>query len=81
MRAVMPTLLPDVRAIRKWIIHRDTREPENHVLQRNRYKQQSAKAQGWVRSPNLKIELAGVKGMLAVRLAGDDSTRQEIPLD
>lgn len=64
-----------------WIIHRDTREPETHALERNRYKKQSATAEGWIRSPNLGIELAGVNGKLAVRLAGNDSTRQELPLD
>jgi Uma2 family endonuclease len=64
-----------------WIIHRDTREPEIHVLKRNRYKKQSATAHGWVRSPHLRIEMAGVKGKLAVRLTGDDATRQDLPLD
>jgi Uma2 family endonuclease len=64
-----------------WIINRDTREPEIHVLKRNRYKKQSATAQGWVRSPHLNIELAGLRGKLAVRLAGDDATRQDLPLD
>ena len=64
-----------------WVIDRDTREPEIHVLKRNRYKKQSATAEGWVRSPHLKIEMAGVKGKLAVRLMGDDSTRQDLPLD
>lgn len=64
-----------------WIIHRDTRVPEIHVLKRARYKKQSATAQGWVRSPNLGIELAGMRGKLAVRLAGDDSTQQDLPLD
>lgn len=64
-----------------WVIHRDTREPGIHVLKRNRYKKQPAAAQGWIRSPNMGIELAGVKGKLAVRLAGDESTRQDLPLD
>lgn len=64
-----------------WIIHRDTREPEIHVLKCGRYKKQSATAQGWIRSPNMGIELSCAKGKLAVRLAGDDSTRQDLPLD
>jgi Uma2 family endonuclease len=64
-----------------WIIHRDSREPETYVLKRNRYTKQTATAQGWVRSPHLKIEMAGMKGKLAVRLAGDDATRQDLPLD
>jgi Uma2 family endonuclease len=64
-----------------WIIHRDTREPEIYVLKRNRYKKQSATAHGWVRSPHLRIEMASAKGKLAVRLTGDDATRQDLPPD
>jgi Uma2 family endonuclease len=64
-----------------WIIERDTRVPEIHVLKRGRYKKQSATAQGWIRSPNMGIELASMNGKLAVQLAGDHSTRQELPLD
>lgn len=64
-----------------WVIERDTRVPEIHVLKRGRYKKLSATAQGWIRSPNMKIEMAGMKGKLVVRLAGDDATRQELPLD
>jgi Uma2 family endonuclease len=55
-----------------WIIHRDSREPEIHILKRGRYKKQSPTAQGWVRSPATGVELAGQKGKLALRLAGDD---------
>ncbi|HEY7427862.1 MAG TPA: Uma2 family endonuclease [Gemmataceae bacterium] len=64
-----------------WIIHRDTRQPEIHVLKRGRYKKQSVTTQGWIRSPGMGIEMAGAKGKLAVRLVGDDSTRQDLPLD
>lgn len=64
-----------------WIIHRDSREPEIHVLKRGRYKKQSTTTQGWIRSPHMGIELASANGKLAVQLTGDDSTRQELPLD
>jgi Uma2 family endonuclease len=64
-----------------WVIHRDSREPEIHVLKRNRYKKQPATAQGWIRSPGTGIELAAEKGKLAIRLADDDSTRQDLPPD
>lgn len=64
-----------------WIIHRDSREPEIHVLKRGRYKKQSATAQGWIRSPQTGIEMAGQEGKLALRVAGDDSTRQDLPPD
>lgn len=64
-----------------WVIHRDSRVPEIHVLKRGRYKKQSPTAQGWLGSPQVGIELASANGKLAVRLAGDDSTRQELPVD
>ena len=64
-----------------WVIDRDTREPEIHVLKRGRYKKQPATAQGWIRSPETGIELASEKGKLAIRLTGDESTRQDLPLD
>jgi Uma2 family endonuclease len=65
-----------------WIIHRDTKEPEVYVLKRRRYKQQAAGRDGWVRSPATGIEMrAGPPGKLAVRLAGDESTREDLPPD
>lgn len=64
-----------------WIIHRDSREPEIYVRKRNRYKKQSATSEGWIRSPATEIELMAHNGKLAVRLADDDSTRQDLPPD
>lgn len=64
-----------------WVIERDTRIPEIHVLKRGRYKKQPVTAQRWVRSPNMRIELASMKGKLVVRLEGDEATRQDLPLD
>jgi Uma2 family endonuclease len=65
-----------------WVIHRDTKEPEVHVLKRGRYKKQSAGADGWVRSPATGLELkAGRPGKLAVCAAGDETTREDLPED
>ena len=65
-----------------WIIHRDTKEPEIHVLKRGRYKKQAARADGWLHSPGVGIELRiGRPGKLAVRLAGDEASRQDLPGD
>jgi Uma2 family endonuclease len=65
-----------------WIIHRDTKKPEVYARQRGKYKQQTAAADGWVRSKLTGVELCvGRPGKLAVRLAGDDSTREELPED
>jgi Uma2 family endonuclease len=65
-----------------WIIRRDTKEPEIHVLKRGRYKKQVADADGWFRSPGTGIEMrVGRPGKLAVRLADDETSRQELPGD
>jgi Uma2 family endonuclease len=65
-----------------WIIDRDTKEPEIYLLKRGQYKKQVAAKSGWLRSPGTEIELrAGSPGKLAVRLAGDDASREELPED
>ena len=65
-----------------WVIDRDSKEPEVYVLKRRRYKKQSAGRGGWVRSPGTGIELrASGSGKLTVRLAGDESTREDLPPD
>jgi hypothetical protein len=48
---------------------------------RGRYKKQSITTLGRIRSLGMGVELAGQNGNLAVRLTGDDSTRQDLPLD
>jgi Uma2 family endonuclease len=65
-----------------WIIHRDTKQPEVYIRHRAKYKTQPAAADGWVRSKLTGVELrVGRPAKLAVRLAGDDSTREELPED
>lgn len=63
-----------------WIIERDSRVPEIYVLRAGRYMQRAASAAGWVLSDVTGIELRlGHPGKLAMRLAGDDSTREDLP--
>ena len=65
-----------------WIIHRDTKEPEIFVLKRGRYRKIQPQANGWLRSLATGIELKkGKPGKLAMQLAGDDSTREDLPED
>jgi Uma2 family endonuclease len=65
-----------------WIIYRDTKEPEIYVLKRGRYKEQSVTSDGWVRSPATGVEMKASKaGKLIIRLAGDDATKAELPVD
>jgi Uma2 family endonuclease len=64
-----------------WVIHRDTKEPEIHVLRGKRYRKQRISG-GWQRGPTTGIDLTLARpGKLAIRLAGDDSTRRELPED
>ena len=65
-----------------WIIERDSKAPEIYVLRAGRYMQRAASAEGWVLSDVTGIELRlGRPGKLAMRLAGDDSTREDLPED
>ena len=65
-----------------WIINRDSKTPEIYILRMGRYIKQVANADGWVLSPVTGIELrAGSPGKLAMRLVGDESTREELPED
>jgi Uma2 family endonuclease len=63
-----------------WVIHRDTREPEIHVLRGKSYRKLTPKGR-WLRGPKTEIELAASSGKLVIRIAGDDSTRAELPED
>jgi Uma2 family endonuclease len=64
-----------------WVIQRDSREPAIHVRQRRGYRKRSPRSSGWLRSPGTGVELASSDRKLAIRLAGDDSTRQDLPPD
>src|SRR5207302_8596964 len=70
----------DLRVSEVGIIDRDTCEPELFQLKRNRYKKKSPSADGWLRSAETGIELRQGEGAkLAIRLAGDESSRQDLP--
>jgi Uma2 family endonuclease len=71
----------DLEVPEVWIIDRDTREPQIHVLKRGRYKLQAAVAEGWVRSPATGVEMKAAAGRLAIRIGGDDATRADLPED
>jgi Uma2 family endonuclease len=63
-----------------WIIHRDSKEPEIYSLQAGRYERRAAGRDGWVLSPTTGLELrSGKPGKLAIRFAGDDNTREDLP--
>jgi Uma2 family endonuclease len=65
-----------------WIIERDSKAPEIYVLQAGGYVQKAAGAEGWVLSDVTGIELRiGHPGKLAMRFAGNDSTREDLPED
>jgi hypothetical protein len=63
-----------------WIIDRDSKIPQIHILTAGHYVLQSAGEDGWVLSPATGIELQTcAPGKLALRLAGDEATRQDLP--
>jgi Uma2 family endonuclease len=65
-----------------WIIDRDRKLPELYTLQAGQYERRAPDAEGWVGSAVTGIELrAGLPGKLAMRLAGDDATRADLPED
>lgn len=70
----------DLEVPEVWVIHRDTREPEAHLLRRGRYRRQRVAASGWVRSLGTGVELRrSPEGKLAIRLLGEEATRQDLP--
>lgn len=63
-----------------WIIDRDSRSPEVHVLGGGEYAKQNPASTGWITSSATGIELRAVdEEKLAIRLAGDDASRRELP--
>jgi Uma2 family endonuclease len=63
-----------------WVIDRDSRLPEIHLLGDDGYVVQSAGDQGWLASPGTGVELRGTdRGELAMRMAGQPNTMRELP--
>jgi Uma2 family endonuclease len=64
-----------------WVIHRDTRTPEIHLLGPDRkYAPVSAGEQGWLHSPATGVEFRQTRsGKVWARIAGDESTAAELP--
>lgn len=65
-----------------WIINRDSKAPELYRLQGDGYERQVTGENGWLLSSTTGIELrVGRSGKLAIRLAGDETTQEELPED
>lgn len=63
-----------------WIIDRDTKMPELHVLRQDEYRQQSPNAEGWLRSAATGICLRSGRGArLVLQVADDETTRSTLP--
>lgn len=63
-----------------WIIDRDTKAPELHVLQEGRYQRQSPGTDGWLVSGATGIRLRAEPGnKLAIQLGDDPGTKQVLP--
>jgi Uma2 family endonuclease len=65
-----------------WVVDRDTKSPEIHCLIDGVYRLQNPTRDGWLVSHEARVDLKpGRPGKLAIRLSGDDSTREEVPSD
>jgi Uma2 family endonuclease len=63
-----------------WIIDRDSKICEIHLLSEGRYALQSPRADGWTVSAATQIELMpDGRGKLAMRIGGDEATRRLLP--
>lgn len=65
-----------------WIIDRDTKQPELYVQTSDGYRKMPPDADGWFRSACTGVEMrVGRPGKLAIRINGDNATREELPED
>ena len=72
----------EIGILEVWIIDRDTKEIDLYALSGDEYRKQPADESGWVLSACTGIELrVGRPGKLAIRMRGDDATREELPED
>ena len=63
-----------------WIIDRDTKRPEVFALSGDRYEGRPPGDSGWVKSDVAGVEMRATEAAkLAIRLAGDPSTVEELP--
>lgn len=63
-----------------WIVDRDTKKPEIHLLRNRRYRKAVPDADGWLFSPETGIEMKQVRGnKLCLRIRGEESTQETIP--
>jgi len=63
-----------------WIIDRDTKVPEVHVLRGGDYQRQAPEPDGWLRSAATGVWLrAETEHRLAVQLGDDESTKRVLP--
>jgi len=63
-----------------WIIDRDTKVPQLHELTEGDYEQQTAEADGWLKSGATGVWLrAGPNRRLAIRLGDDATTERLLP--
>ena len=66
-----------------WVIHRDARTPEIHLLGADgKYSLASANQAGWLRSPGSGVEFRQTRiGRVWARINGDEASAAELPED
>lgn len=62
------------------MIDRDTKAPTLYVLAGGEYRVKAPEGSGWLRSDTTGLELRVAQpAKMSIRLAGDESTRQQLP--
>jgi len=65
-----------------WVIDCETKAPEIYLLRGGDYILRALDSEGWTKSDFAGIEMrATAQGKLSIRIAGDESTREDIPAD
>ncbi len=65
-----------------WIVDRDSKVPELHVLEGDAYKIRMPDNDGWLQSPATDVRMRGEPGQkLAMQIADQENTRQLLPED
>lgn len=62
-----------------WIVDRDSKQPQVHVLRAEDYVLQPADTEGWNPSPTTNVRLRSESGKLAMQLGADACTKRLLP--
>ncbi|MBP88039.1 MAG: hypothetical protein CMJ64_15160 [Planctomycetaceae bacterium] len=62
-----------------WVIDRDSKQLEIHVLDDGSYREQSSDRYGWLRSEAVNVMMKHTKKSLTFQIVGDKASRRTLP--